>query len=161
MAEQEAPLVRLARITRVEAHKRRGATGQTEQVDSYLRKVLDKFGGTNSKTKKGAFSGEANAPSAPASPKVHPEYAPRLAAANEAERLAQKDLADIGKSDEFKKAAAGKTTIEREQLLNQLHAAAIKSGKAKTKKDHERDILKKNGLKPMSFDTFMNYFKGR
>jgi phage I-like protein len=159
---EEDALVRLARITRVEAHKRRSKTGQTEQVDSYLRKILDKFGGTDSKTKKGAFSSESNAPSAPAAPKVHPEYQPRVDAANEAEKRAQADYDAIGKSPEFKSKAAGLKTIgERESLINQLHAAALKSGKAKSKKDYEKEILKKKGLKPMTFDTFMNYYKGR
>src|SRR3954470_16697396 len=53
----EDPLVRLARVTRVEAHKRRNKLGHTEQVDSYLRKILDFFEGPNAKTRRGAYTG--------------------------------------------------------------------------------------------------------
>lgn len=59
-------LLKLARVTRVEAHKRRGLNGQTEHVDSYLRKILDKFGiGASEKTKKGAFDSAQRAQGIP------------------------------------------------------------------------------------------------
>jgi hypothetical protein len=48
--------VELSIVTRVEAYKRRGISGKTEHVDSYIRRVLDSFGkGADADTKRAAF----------------------------------------------------------------------------------------------------------
>lgn len=58
-------LVALAKITRVSAHRRKNEKGGSEQVDSYLRKVLDSAGaGFGDKTRKGAFENGGKALSA-------------------------------------------------------------------------------------------------
>lgn len=60
---EDSALVRLARLTKVSAHRRRGLHGQTEHVDAYIRKDLDAAGFGSSKTRKGAFTGPSRATS--------------------------------------------------------------------------------------------------
>jgi 2'-5' RNA ligase len=59
--DEDSAIVKLAKITRVEAHRRRRKTGQNEQVDTHIRKLLDAAGIGSEKTKKGAVVGKGQA----------------------------------------------------------------------------------------------------
>jgi hypothetical protein len=71
--EHESALVRLSKLVRVGAHTRHSKKGNSEHVDSYVRKELDVRGDIGGgKTKSGAFSGGGAATDGPAKKKPHP-----------------------------------------------------------------------------------------
>lgn len=101
----ESNVLRLAQLVKVEAHRRRGARGQSESVRSYVRKDLDVAGFGDAKTKKGAYASQVSTkPAAKAEPKPEPKPEPTYLTGVDVSRMVPPvkiDLAERHSVDQY------------------------------------------------------------